>query len=209
VVLDRFQLSAYGSVNQALPTKSRNPRLVVLTVVPDQGKSEHTKTDIPSALRGAMQLPRVLLADDHTLLLDVFRQLLKPHYDVVGTVSDGSALLESALLLKPDVVVLDIAMPLLNGLDAGRLLKQKMPRIKLIFLTMNEDADLAAAAMQAGACAYLLKTSACSELFHAIEEALKGRHYVTRQIARGMRESFIRDPLQRCKLRFSPLASAR
>jgi DNA-binding NarL/FixJ family response regulator len=141
-----------------------------------------------------MKLPRVLLADDHTLLLDVFRKLLEPHYDVVGTVSDGRAVMESALSLKPDIVVLDIAMPLLNGLDAGRLLKQVMPRIKLIFLTMNEDTDLATTAMQAGASAYLLKTSACSELFHAIEEALKGRPYVTKQIARGMQESLIRDP---------------
>ena len=141
-----------------------------------------------------MKKPRLILADDHKLLLEAFRRLLEPHYDVVGTVSDGRALVESALLLKPEVVVLDIAMPLLNGLDAGRQLKQKMPGVKLIFLTMNEDADLAVAAMQAGASAYLLKTSAGSELLHAIEEALKGRSYVTKQIARGMQEAFIRDP---------------
>jgi DNA-binding NarL/FixJ family response regulator len=148
-----------------------------------------------------MKLPRILLADDHTLLLVAFRKLLEPHYDVVGTVSDGRALVKSALLLKPDVVVLDIAMPLLNGLDAGRHLKQKTPGVKLIFLTMNEDADLAVAAMQAGASAYLLKTSAGSELFHAIEEALKGRYYVTKQIARGMQESFIRDPRPKAQAR--------
>lgn len=141
-----------------------------------------------------MRLPRVLLADDHTLLLDAFRKLMEPRYDVVGAVSDGRALLESASLLKPDVVVLDIAMPLLNGLDAGRQLKQKMPHVKLIFLTMNRDPDLASEAMRAGASAYLLKSSAGSELFHAIEEALKGRCYVTKQIARGIQESFIRDP---------------
>jgi DNA-binding NarL/FixJ family response regulator len=141
-----------------------------------------------------MKPPRIMLADDHKLLVEAFRKLLEPHYDVVGTVSDGCALVKSALLLKPDVVVIDIAMPLLNGLDAGRQLKLMMPSIKLVFLTMNHDSDLAAEAMRMGASAYLLKSSAASELFQAIEEALKGRSYVTQQIASGMQESFIRDP---------------
>src|SRR5277367_1083797 len=136
--------------------------------------------------RGAMRLQRVLLADDHRLLVEAFRALLEPHYEVVGTVFDGHALLETAPLLHPDVVVLDIAMPLLNGLDAGRQLKEKMPEVKLVFLTMSQDFDLAAQAMEAGASAYVLKSSASSELFHAIKEALKGRFYVTKQIARGM-----------------------
>ena len=113
---------------------------------------------------------------------------------MVGAVFDGHALLEAVPRLHPDVVVLDIAMPLLNGLDAGRQLKQKMPEVKLVFLTMNQDPDLATKAMEAGASAYLLKSSAGSELFHAIAEALKGRSYVTKQIARGMQESFVRDP---------------
>jgi DNA-binding NarL/FixJ family response regulator len=137
---------------------------------------------------------RVLLADDHHLLLDAFRKLLEPFYDVVGTASDGRGLLKSAPLLQPDIVVLDIAMPLLNGLDAGRQLKQKMPEVKLVFLTMSRDPDLAAEAMRSGASAYLLKSSASSELFHAMAEALKGRSYVTQQIARAMQESFVRDP---------------
>jgi len=138
-----------------------------------------------------------MLADDHRLLVEAFRKLLDPHYDVVGTVSDGCALVKSALLLKPDVVVIDIAMPLLNGLEAGRQLKRMMPSIKLVFLTMNHDSDLAAEAMRMGASGYLLKNSAASELFQAIEEALKGRSYVTQQIAREMQESFIRDPRPR------------
>jgi DNA-binding NarL/FixJ family response regulator len=144
-----------------------------------------------------MRVPRVILADDHTLLVEAFRNLLEPHYEVVGTVSDGRALLESAPLLKPDVVVLDIAMPLLNGLDAGRQLKQMMPAVKLVFLTMNHDPHLAAEAMRAGASAYLLKSSAGSELFHALKEALKGRVYVTKQIANRMQKSFIRGPLSK------------
>jgi DNA-binding NarL/FixJ family response regulator len=144
-----------------------------------------------------MKKPRIILADDHKLLCEAFQTLLEPQYDVVGTVSDGYALLESATLLHPDVVVLDVGMPLLNGLDAGRQLRRKMPDIKLVFLTMNDDADLATEAMRAGASAYLLKTSAGSELFHAIEEALKGRSYVTKSIARAMQESFIRDPRPR------------
>jgi len=144
-----------------------------------------------------MKLQRILLADDHRLLVEAFRALLEPHYEVVGTVSDGRALLETAPLLRPDVVVLDIAMPLLNGLDAGRQLKEKMPKVKLVFLTMNQDPDLATKAMEAGASAYLLKSSAGSELFRAIKEALKGRFYVTKQIARGMQESFMRDPRPR------------
>lgn len=141
-----------------------------------------------------MKFPRVMLADDHTILVQAFRKLLEPRFEVVGTVSDGRALLEAAPRLKPDVIVADIAMPLLNGLDAGRQLKVIMPAVKLIFLTMNEDPDLAVEAMRAGASGYLLKNSAPSELFRAIQDTLMGKSYVTPQIARGMREVFIRDP---------------
>jgi len=84
-----------------------------------------------------MKKPRIILADDHKLLREAFQRLLEPQYEVVGTVSDRYALLESATLLRPDVVVLDVGMPLLNGLDAGRQLKKKMPEVKLVFLTMN------------------------------------------------------------------------
>ena len=141
-----------------------------------------------------MKLPRVLLADDHTMLLEAFRRLLEGRCEVVGAVSDGRALLRDAPLLKPDVLVVDIGMPLLNGLEAGRRLKEMLPSVKLIFLTMNEDADLAAEAMRSGASAYLLKNSAASELFRAIEDVLKGKTYVTPKIARGMEEAFIRYP---------------
>lgn len=141
-----------------------------------------------------MKRPRILLADDHTLLLEAFQKLLEPDYEVVGTVADGRALLSAAPKLKPDVIVLDISMPLLNGLDAGQQLKKMMPEVKLIFLTMNEDTDLAAEAFRVGASGYLLKNSAASELQKAIQEALRGRSYVTPLVTRGMVGSLLRRP---------------
>jgi DNA-binding NarL/FixJ family response regulator len=135
-----------------------------------------------------------MLADDHTILVEAFRKLLEPHYDVVGTVSDGRALLDIAPQLEPEVVVVDIGMPLMNGLEAGLRLKELMPGVKLVFLTMNEDPDLAVEAMRSGASAYLLKSSAAEELLRAIQLALKGKPYVTPLIERGMQKSFIKNP---------------
>ena len=133
-----------------------------------------------------MRRARVLLADDHRLLLEAFEKLLQPDFEVVGTVSDGRALLTAARELKPDVIVLDIAMPLLNGMVAAERLKKMMPEVKLIFLTVNEDPGFASEAMRIGASGYLLKSSAASELFHAIEVALEGRTYVTPMIMQDM-----------------------
>ena len=121
-----------------------------------------------------MGRPRVLLADDHALLLGAFEKLLSADCDIVGQVSDGRALVAAADKLKPDVIVLDISMPLLNGLEAARQIKQKARGVKLVFLTMNEDTDLAAEAFRAGASAYLLKRSAASELLTAIREVMRG-----------------------------------
>lgn len=135
-----------------------------------------------------------MLADDHTILVEAFRKLLEPHFEIVGAVSDGRALLETAPELKPDVIVVDIGMPLMNGLEAALRLKERMPAVKLIFLTMNEDSDLAVEAMHSGASGYLLKSSAASELIHAIHMALKAKSYVTPQIARGMQKAFINNP---------------
>ncbi len=137
-----------------------------------------------------MKRARILLADDHRLLLEAFENLLEPEFEVVGTATDGRALLVAARELKPDVIVLDIAMPLLNGLGAAQRLKQMMPEIKLIFLTVNEDPDFASEAFRIGASGYLLKNSAASELFQAIEAVLKGNAYVTPLITQGMIESF-------------------
>ncbi len=129
-----------------------------------------------------MRRTRVLLADDHKLLLQAFEKLLEPDFEVVGAVGDGHALLAAALELKPDVIVLDIAMPRLNGMVAAKRLLQTMPEVKLIFLTVNEDADLASEAMRSGASGYLLKSSSASELVYAIEVALQGKSYVTPMI---------------------------
>jgi DNA-binding NarL/FixJ family response regulator len=133
-----------------------------------------------------MGRPRVLLADDHALLLGAFEKLLAGDCEVVGQVSDGRALIAAAERLKPDVIVLDISMPLLNGLEAGRQIKQTLRSVKLVFLTMNEDPDLAAEAFRAGASAYLLKRSAASELATAIREAMQGRSYVTPLVTEGL-----------------------
>jgi DNA-binding NarL/FixJ family response regulator len=141
-----------------------------------------------------MARPRLMLADDHTILVEAFRKLLEPHYEVVGTVPDGRALVETAPSLNPDVVVVDIGMPLMNGLEAALRLKEKLPNVKLIFLTMNDDPDLAVEAMRSGASGYLLKSSVAEELLRAIHLALKGKRYVTPLIARGMQKSFIKNP---------------
>ena len=126
-----------------------------------------------------MTRARILMADDHLMLLEAFKVLLEPDFDVVGTVTDGRMLLEEFARLHPDVVLLDVAMPLLNGLDAGRQLKAQRRSIKLIYLTMNPDPDLASEALRIGASGYVLKSSAAQELKQAIHEALRGRSYLT------------------------------
>jgi DNA-binding NarL/FixJ family response regulator len=141
-----------------------------------------------------MKLPRVILADDHTLVAEALHQLIASHFDVVAKVADGRALVDAALSLKPDAVVVDVAMPLLNGLEACRQLKAKMPGLRLIFLTMNEDPELAVEAIRAGASGYVLKKSAGSELLEAIQSALRGKSHITQQIARGIEDCFIRNP---------------
>jgi DNA-binding NarL/FixJ family response regulator len=133
-----------------------------------------------------MKVPRVLLADDHALLLGAFEKLLAGECEIVGQASDGRELVAAAEKLKPDVIVLDIAMPVLNGLDAGRRIKQTQKDVKLVFLTMNEDPDLAAEAFRAGASGYLLKRSAASELTAAIREVMQGRSYVTPLMTQGL-----------------------
>jgi DNA-binding NarL/FixJ family response regulator len=134
-----------------------------------------------------------LLADDHQMLADALKRILEPRCEVVGTVCDGRALLKAASTLNPEIVVLDIAMPQLNGLDAARQLKRTMPKIKLIFMTMNEEPDLVGEAFRAGASAYLLKQAAALELTVAIEKVLKGGSYVTPSAAAGQAKISLRD----------------
>ena len=130
--------------------------------------------------------PRILLADDHTMLLDAFQRLLEPRCEIVGTACDGRALLDLAASTQPDVIVLDISMPGLNGMDACAQLSRKMPDVRLVFLTVNEDPDIAAEAISLGASGYLLKSSASAELFTAIEQALAGKTYITPLVTKGL-----------------------
>jgi DNA-binding NarL/FixJ family response regulator len=143
--------------------------------------------------------PRVLLADDHRMLREAFARLVEPDCDVLGAVGDGRALLEAARNLRPDVVVLDIAMPLLNGLDAARHLLRETPEVKVVFLTVNEDPELAAEAFRAGASGYLLKNSAASELLQAIQEVMRGHRYVTPQATRGLVDNLLHQSVREKK----------
>jgi DNA-binding NarL/FixJ family response regulator len=128
------------------------------------------------------------------MLLDALKGVLEPRCEVVGMVGDGRSLLEAAGKLQPDIIVVDIAMPQLNGLDAARQIKHSMPRVKVIFMTMNEDPYLVGEAFRAGASAYLVKQAAALELTNAIELVLKGRTYVTPSIADGLDKIALRSP---------------
>lgn len=127
--------------------------------------------------------PRVLLADDHTIVAQGLSSILEPEYELVGIVEDGRELVAAYKKLRPDIVVTDISMPSLNGLEAARQIKQIDGRARIIFLTMHMDADFAAAAFQLGAAGYLLKHSAAEELKTALAEALRGRVYISPRIA--------------------------
>ena len=140
-----------------------------------------------------MTRPRVVLADDHTLILDALKKLIEPEFEVVGTYADGHALVEAAPKLNPNVIVLDIAMPMMNGLSAGQKLKQTMPLVKLVYLTMNQDPDLAGEAFRLGASAFLLKNSAAGELLQALREVARGGYYVTPLLTKGMVGSFVQN----------------
>jgi DNA-binding NarL/FixJ family response regulator len=133
-----------------------------------------------------MTKPRVLLADDHTLVLEGFRRIVEQRCEVVGSVEDGRALLEAAERLHPDLILLDISMPLLNGIDAARQLHKQLPDVKLVFVTMHADPAYVSEAFKAGASAYLLKRSAARELDHAIDAVLKGQYYVTSLLTRDL-----------------------
>ncbi len=141
-----------------------------------------------------MLLPRLILADDHQILTEAIEALLASDYEIVDRVTDGRALVEATKRCKPDVVVADISMPLLNGLDAMRQIKQALPDVKVILLTVNEDPNLVAEAFQCGASGYVLKNCAASELTEAIGQVLRGRSYVTPLVTKGMVNSFLDGP---------------
>ena len=128
---------------------------------------------------------RILLADDHTLLLEAFRRILEPEFEVVGWVANGRDLLESAAALDPDVVVVDISMPFMNGIEACVRIKEASPRTAVVFLTVHADPHVAAEAFHAGASGYLSKSTSAHELTAAIHAALEGRRFLSRVIAGG------------------------
>jgi len=140
-----------------------------------------------------MKRPRIVLADDHTLMCDALKNLLEPEFEVVGIFADGLSLVESVAALNPNVIVLDIGMPKMNGLNAGKRLKQTMPSTKLVYLTMNSDPDIAGEAFRLGASAYLLKNSAVTELLGAIRQVVRGGLYVTSLMTKDMDGSYVQN----------------
>lgn len=137
-----------------------------------------------------MKRTRVLLADDHKIISNGLSGLLKPEFELVGKVEDGRALVSAAEKLRPDVIVVDISMPLLNGIEAVRQIKKVDPQVKVVFLTMHPDVTYAIRAFEVGASGYVLKHSASSELLTAIHEAIRGRTYVTPMIAGELVQSY-------------------
>jgi DNA-binding NarL/FixJ family response regulator len=142
-----------------------------------------------------MKRARILLADDHSLTLEGIRTVLEPHHEIVGTAADGRALLEAALRLKPELIVLDITMPLLNGIDAAVQIKKSLPETKLLFVTMHVNPAYLEVALDAGATGYVLKSAARRELLEAVDSVLKGRIYITPSLSGEDLERF-RDPTQ-------------
>ena len=141
-----------------------------------------------------MTRPRVLLADDHAMVVAGLRSLIEPEFELVATATNGRELVEAARAFRPDVVIADISMPLLNGMDATRRIKKENPEVKVVILTMHGDVDFATEAFRAGASGYLLKHSAAEELSTAIREALQGRVYITPLIAKGVLSSLMDQP---------------
>lgn len=133
-----------------------------------------------------MKPTSVILADDHPLIMDAVRNLLEPEFEIVAMFTDGQSLIEAAPALNPNVIVLDIGMPTMNGLSAGERLKKLMPRVKLVYLTQNQDQDIAKEAFRFGASAYVVKTSAASDLVGAIREAVRGGFYVSPVVTKGI-----------------------
>jgi DNA-binding NarL/FixJ family response regulator len=144
-------------------------------------------------LTSNQQRPRIVLADDHTLVAEACKKLLEPEFEVVGIVADGRELLRANALLKPDVIVSDIAMKSLNGLDAGERIKEKTLEVRIVYLTMIPDPELAAEAFRRGASGYLLKTSAATELVTAVRETLSGRLYISPQITELSLSDFLQN----------------
>lgn len=133
-----------------------------------------------------MTKPRILLADDHTLFVEALQKVLEPEFTLVGSVGDGRALLDVAPRLAPDVILLDLSMPLLNGIDAAQQLRRLVPDAKIVFLSMHGDPTYVTEAFRAGASAYVLKRASAAELIQATWAALRGQLYVSPLLAKGV-----------------------
>src|SRR5499427_2825324 len=131
-----------------------------------------------------MHRSRILIADDHTLVAELCKTLLETEFEVVGIATDGRHLIQAAAGLRPDVIVVDVAMFILNDLDTAERVKQILPSVKVIFLTMNPDPEIAAEAFRRGASGYLLKTCACSELIIGLRQVLRGQSYISKALPR-------------------------
>lgn len=144
----------------------------------------------------SLHKPRVLMADDHSIVLTGVRNLIEDRCEIVGIVDNGRDLVEAAERLRPELVILDISMPLLNGLDAARHIKESCPETKLIFLTMHTSPRFVTGSVKVGGNGYVLKHNASDELGPAIEAVLKGQTYLTPAIVQPMPDSF-RQPGQK------------
>lgn len=138
-----------------------------------------------------MRKSRVLLADDHTLFVEALHKVLEADFELVGSVGDGRALLQAAPQLQPDAILLDLSMPLLNGIDAARQLRRLVPDCKLVFLSMHGDPTYVTEAFRAGASGYVLKRANATELIQAIKAALRGQFYVSPLLAKGVLDPLI------------------
>ncbi len=143
-----------------------------------------------------MKPQRVLLADDHSLIVKGIRGLLETRYEIVGAAENGQTLVAEAMRLQPDIIVLDVSMPILNGIDAARAIQRTLPSAKLVFLTMHSNAVYLRKALEAGASGYVLKSGAAEELLAAIEEARKGNTYISPSFDRQVLDDFRRPPKQ-------------
>src|SRR5271166_7140162 len=146
---------------------------------------------------------RVLIADDHRLVAETCKSMLEAEFEILGVYTDGRSLVQAALSLKPDIVLLDIGMPQLNGLDAGEQIKAKLPKVKLVFLTMNVAPEVVAEAFRRGASAYVLKQSAAEELLSALRRVLRGESYLSPLITRETITQLLKQPNERSEKRIT------
>jgi DNA-binding NarL/FixJ family response regulator len=144
-----------------------------------------------------MRRVRLLLGDAHTLVLEGLRKILEPEFLVVGTAADGRALITEALRLKPDVVLAEVSLPLLNGIEAAQRIKRRLPGVKIVFLTMHADLMYLRDALRIGTSGYILKSSAGKELMQAVHEVLRGRIYVTPELTRAVVDPRLKKAIER------------